>query len=178
MTVHANFWHGGWLRARRLRQLGGPGLVVIDAHMLTSGHVNVDKTGAVLFESFGPDDHLAMRRWSQKFPIELVAVHRTPIIVRRAEHLRTHLTPVEPEVASRIGTIHALGSSRNVDPAAIVYVGDGYRDWEIMLAVGFGIAPPDAWPSTRRQADALTTLPGAKRAAAEALDYIGEALVP
>lgn len=177
--MHANFWHGGWLRARRMRQAGGPKLVVIDLDgVLTDGGLHIDAAGNKLFKSFGPDDHAALKRWRDTFPIEIITSDWQQISVRRAEHMRTHITKVEADAKMRIGAIIAMANERDATADGIVYIGDGYHDWEVMQAVGFGIAPIDAWPATRRTADAVTTLTAGHRAVAEALDYIGERLVP
>jgi 3-deoxy-D-manno-octulosonate 8-phosphate phosphatase (KDO 8-P phosphatase) len=168
---------GGRARARSLRRAGGVGLVVLDVDgVLTDGGLHVDASGTKLYKSFGPDDHDAIKRWKQHYPIDLVTSDWSPVTLARADHMKVNVWHAPAGRLDRVDIISELADADDCGLERVVYVGDGYYDGAVMQAVGFGIAPCDAWPDTIRAADAVTSRGGGKRAVAQALDYIGRTL--
>ena len=64
--------------------------------------------------------------------------------------------------------------SGTVDAATAIYMGDGIFDSYVFPAVGYGIAPSNAFHTTRVRADYVTTATGGDRAVAEACLHILE----
>lgn len=164
----------GYLRAHALRAIGGVQLVIIDVDgTLTDGSLVVGKDGHKQHKVFGPDDSDALHELQTRVRVELVTADTQgfDIVKQRAHHMGLNVTPLNGT------TRHVHLMTFHVPHAQIVYVGDGYYDWMSMKACGFGIAPHDAWPETKRIADAVTSRNGGHRAVAQAADYILRKLV-
>lgn len=161
----------GFLRARALRAAGGATDIVIDVDgCLTPGAQVIGSDGEKPVKVFGLDDLAAIERWRDAVRITFITSDWCKPTQARAESWAVPLIWAPAYAPDRIRTISAhTGNLRRT-----IYIGDGYHDWHVMRAAGFGIAPADAWPRTLRCADAVASRPGGKRAVALALDFAGK----
>lgn len=171
--MRSKFWRG-WQAAHRVKQTGGPGLVVIDMEgTLTDGRVNIGADGRTLYRSFSSEDADALGRWQSQFPIELLSAEYSKMEIIFAEARQVHISKAARNPFDKMGEIETLGKRYSVGWDGIVYIGAGYYDFEIMPSVAFGIATANARDMTRRLAHAVTQRAGGDGAVAEALDYLG-----
>jgi 3-deoxy-D-manno-octulosonate 8-phosphate phosphatase (KDO 8-P phosphatase) len=154
---------------RALRRLGGATDVIIDVDgCLTSGLQLVTMDGLKI-KAFGLDDRAAIEEWQHAVKVTLITSDMSGATIARAKSWNIPLTEAPAQAAKRLLVISKITG----DLRRTVYVGDGYHDVLVLECCGFGIAPADAWPPTARAADAVTTLPGGRRAVAQAMDFTG-----
>ena len=68
--------------------------------------------------------------------------------------------------------LQTLIAERGLNPAEIVYVGNDITDLPVYPLVGFFVAPADAQPSVRRQADLVLKHKGGSGAIRELTDRL------
>lgn len=157
----------GALRVMRARRHKINTIVIDVDGCLTDGKIYVDATGAKLFKRFGPDDHDAIiAAKATGFDVHIVSADRRGWHVSQMRIYQMGCLLTYAPAVDRIAQIE------NLDPGRTVYIGDGWHDRHNMRAVAFGIAPHDAYPATRRAADAVTSRNGGDRAVAQAIDFV------
>lgn len=147
-----------------------PVVFVIDVDgVLTDGAIYSSADGKVM-KRFGPDDNDAISVLQQRLPVHVVSGdHRGfPITERRVrDEMKLPLDLVSP--------LHRTDWLAKRWPLEqIIYMGDGIFDALVLRAVGYGIAPADADPLARSNAQYVTTRSGGNRAVAEACLHILE----
>lgn len=151
-----------------------PKTLVIDVDgVMTTGQFFYSAEGK-MYKVFGPDDSDGLSLVRDKLDIIFVSAdHRGfPISRKRIiDDMGYRLELVS--TAERVEWIH-----KNADPAATIYIGDGFYDYHIFDTVGYGICPADGFYLTRERADFVTSSGGGNRAVAEACVHILETFFP
>lgn len=158
----------GILRAVRARRVGIHTIILDIDGTMTDGSHNIGQQGDKVFKAFGPDDSDAIRlARSHGFEVVMTSADRQAdhIYESRARHIGATFVPTS--AGNR-----AMELDKLYDLTRSVYVADGIFDHWVMKQTAFGIAVNDAWPKTKREADAVTSRPGGKRAAAQAIDFV------
>lgn len=92
------------------------------------------------------------------------------VVQRRARDLRI------PDVLQRVGdkatALRAFAEAQGIPVEHVAFMGDDLNDREAMRIAGLSIAPGDAVPEIRDEADMVTEAPGGRGAAREAVEAI------
>ena len=119
---------------------------------------------------FGPDDHDAILLVKPFISIVVVTGDRKGFaITQRRIETDMKLPLYQVSTFERVAWI-----KEKFDPAETIYMGDGVFDAMVFDAVGYGIAPANAFIKTRDYADFVTEAAGGQGAVAEACWHIME----
>ena len=133
--------------------------------VLTDGAVYWDR--GKIFKKFGPDDNEALQELREVtgMKVRVVSGDRAGVEISRtrAKHMGLEFEYVP--------------SKRRwewfpEDLMKVIYMGDGYHDWQVFKHVAYGVAPADAWFRTRIEANHVTRARGGQRAVAELADWL------
>ncbi|MCB1784292.1 MAG: HAD hydrolase family protein [Alphaproteobacteria bacterium] len=145
-----------------------PSLFILDVDgVMTDGSFTYSEQGKT-HKSFGADDADGLALLSNYMKIRFVSADKRgfPITKKRiAEDMGYPLDCVSS--AERIEWIKSLEEAQNV-----IYMGDGFYDFRIFDAVGYGIAPENALQHTKDKASFVTSRKGGDRAVAQACLHI------
>lgn len=131
--------------------------------VMTDGSLYWDVDGKP-FKAFGPYDSDGLKLLRNYIDIQFVSADEVGFNItasRIRDYLGFPLTVVKEK--NRLEWILAQG-----DPAETIFMGDGPYDAAVIKAVGFGIAPSQAWDSAKYNADYITTRNGGNGAVLEA----------
>lgn len=164
------------MRQRRRWRLLGPRLdqlrlVVLDVDgVLTDGGLWYGPNGE-LFKRFDVRDGLGIRLLQQAgLEVALLSGGMGGATEARARHLgiRHCLVGVKDKPAALARLLEQL----DLEPASTAFVGDDFNDLAVRPCVGLLLAPADAAPPLRRQADAVLERNGGDGAVRELVERI------
>lgn len=155
-------------RAARIRLL----LLDVDG-VLTDGLLWYGPQGEEL-KAFHVRDGLGIRLLRQEgIVVAVLSAKRSPALERRVRDLRVDHALLGRDDKSR--GLDELLAAAGAGPEAVAHVGDDLLDLPVMRRVGLGIAPADAHPMVRREADWVTEAGGGRGAVREVADGLLEA---
>ena len=136
--------------------------------VLTDGqfHYNVD--GKVM-KIFGPDDSDGLSLLRDKLHIHMITGDKRgfPISEKRVNDMKFPI-----DLVSTFERFEWIRERFN--PEETIYMGDGIYDALVFRGVGYGIAPANAFPPAKEEADYVCERRGAEGAVAEACLHIME----
>jgi 3-deoxy-D-manno-octulosonate 8-phosphate phosphatase (KDO 8-P phosphatase) len=136
--------------------------------VFTDGKFHYTSEGKVV-KVYGPDDSDGLSLLRDKMNIEMISGDKRgfPITKKRIEDMKfpVHLVSTFERLEWII---------ERFDPAETVYVGDGIYDALVFRGVGYGIAPANAFPIAKEEADYVCERKGSEGAVAEACLHIME----
>lgn len=143
-------------------------LIVDVDGVLTDGTFWYTEEGKVA-KRFGPDDNEALGLLRKYMDIVIVSGDKRgwDITKSRIDDMGFQLQYV-PGGRKRLDWI-----KERYDPAKVIYIGDGLKDWIVFEGVEFAICTADALEMTQDAADCVLFNDGGHRAVAEAVDVIG-----
>lgn len=134
--------------------------------VLTDGSFYYSARGKIM-KMFGPDDNDALHLIKDIMVIHMVTGDKRGFAItkKRIDDMGFPLTLVSTfERAAWI--------AKNFNPAETIYMGDGIFDALVFDAVGYSLAPANAFLKTKESADFVTKSRGGEGAVAEACFYI------
>jgi 3-deoxy-D-manno-octulosonate 8-phosphate phosphatase (KDO 8-P phosphatase) len=146
-------------------------LLVFDVDgVLTQGEIVYADSGAEA-KAFDVKDGLGIRvAGGAGLQMALMTGRISPVVQRRARDLR--IGEVLQRVGDKAAALRALAAEKGIPLARIAFMGDDLNDQEAMRIAGVGIAPADAVPEIRDEADLVTDAPGGRGAARQAVEAI------
>ena len=151
--------------------MSGIRLLVMDIDgVLTDGSITYDATGNEL-KTFHSHDGLGLRLWLR------MGFQAAVITGRGGEAVRTRMrelgvAPVIEQAKDKGEAIDRLLADLGIPPSAAGYLGDDWPDLPAMRRVGYPMAVADAAEPVRRVARFVTTRPGGRGAAREAIEHL------
>lgn len=146
-----------------------PKNLVIDVDgVMTDGKFYYSKDGKVM-KAFGPDDHDALLLLKPHLSIMFVTGDKKGFDIskkRIADDMKFPLTLVS--TFERIDWIKEQG----LNPKETIYIGDGIFDAMVFKEVMYGIAPANAFHTTKKASSYVTKSSGGDSAVAEACVHI------
>jgi len=136
--------------------------------VLTDGRFYYTSEGKVM-KAFGPDDHDALLLVREHLAVHIVTGDKKGFDIskkRIADHMKFPLDLVS--TFQRVSWMKDNG----FDPKETIYMGDGIFDAMVFDAVAYGIAPANAFYTTKKKADFVTKSAGGDSAVAEACVHI------
>lgn len=138
--------------------------------VMTDGRFYYTVEGKVA-KAFGPDDHDALLLLKQHVSICFVTGDRKGFEITKKRIVDDMKFPLE--LASTFERIKWM-KGNGFEPRETIYMGDGIFDAMIFNEVAYGIAPANAFYTTREKADFVTKSVGGDSAVAEACLHILE----
>lgn len=146
-----------------------PKYFVLDVDgVLTDGTYYYTTDGKVM-KKFGPDDNDALCLLKKYLQIHFISGDKRgfPVTKKRVEDMKF---PID-----QVSTFERINWIKNrFNPAETIYMGDGIFDARVFDAVGYGIAPANAFYTTKEKAHFVTPSRGGDSAVAEACLHILE----
>lgn len=144
---------------------------VIDVDgVMTDGQYYYTSDGKFM-KAFGPDDHDALLLLKPYISIQFVTGDKKGFAISKKRIVDDMKMPLESvSTFDRVAWMQTQG----LDLQQTIYMGDGIFDAMVFDAVGYGIAPANAFPTTREKARFVTTCTGGRSAVAEACIHILE----
>lgn len=143
-------------------------LFVLDVDgVMTDGKFIYSKEGKVT-KTFGPDDSDGLSLLSEFIQIRFVSADGRGFEIskkRIKDDMGYEIDLISSE--DRVEWIGSLG-----DIQKIIYMGDGFNDYKVFNAVGYGICPHNSLEHVKNKADFITQNSGANRAVAQACIHI------
>lgn len=132
--------------------------------VMTNGMLYWDANGNKPFKAFGSYDTDGLKFLTNYIDIEFISADTIGFDVT-ASRLRDYLGfPLAiVKEADRLAYVQSRGPVGET-----IFMGDGPHDAAVIRAVGFGIAPAQAYITARRAADYVTASPGGSGAVMEA----------
>ena len=145
-----------------------PRIFILDVDgVLTTGHFIYTTEGKAM-KIFGPDDNDALSLLANHLKIHFVTGDRKGFAISQKRIVHDMNYPLD-----LVSTIRRIDWIRDrFNPSQVIYMGDGIFDHYVMTNVGYSIAPSNADPVAKAQADFVTTRSGGNRAVAEACLHI------
>ncbi len=146
-------------------------LLVLDVDgVLTAGEIIYTDTG-VEAKAFDVKDGLGIRVASDAgLKVALMTGRISQVVQRRARDLR--IADVLQRVGDKAAALSQYAADKGVPLERVAFMGDDLNDREAMRKAGMAIAPADAAPEIRREADLVTDARGGRGAAREALEAV------
>lgn len=146
-------------------------LLVLDVDgVLTAGEIIYTDTGAEA-KVFDVKDGLGIRVASDSgMTVALMTGRISQAVQRRARDLR--IADVLQRVGDKAAALSQYAADKGVPLERAAFMGDDLNDLEAMRTAGMAIAPADAAPEIRREADLVTDARGGRGAAREALEVM------
>ncbi len=143
---------------------------VIDVDgVMTDGQFHVSSEGKVM-KIFGPDDHDALLLLKPFINIIFVTGDKKGFPITRKRIEEEMKFPLEI-----VSTFERVAWIKNhFNPKETIYMGDGIFDAMVFKAVGYSIAPQNAFSKIKEHADFVTPSKGGESAVAEACFHIAE----
>lgn len=138
--------------------------------VLTDGRYYYTTEGKVM-KQFGPDDHDALLLLKEHVDIHFVTGDRKGFAITEKRVLHDMKFPLD--LVSTFERVQWL-LDKGFDLESTIYMGDGIFDAAVFSAVGYGIAPKNAFYTTLQHADFVTSSEGGNSAVAEACIHILE----
>ena len=138
--------------------------------VLTDGRFYYSAEGKVM-KAFGPDDHDALLLLKPHLNIHFVTGDRKGFEISKKRISEDMKFPLE--LVSTFERTKWM-QDQGFDPAETIYMGDGIFDAMVFDTVAYGIAPANAFFTTKAKAHFVTTSVGGDSAVAEACLHILE----
>lgn len=106
-------------------------------------------------------------------PILVLSTERNPIVRARCEKLRLECIN---DVPDKLPVLREWLANKQIDPAAVVYVGNDVNDLSCMSEVGCPVAVADAYPQVKAVARIVLSAAGGKGAVRELTELVVAAL--
>lgn len=153
------------------RQLADLRLVAFDVDgVLTDGRLYYSAEGEAL-KVFHVRDGVGMKLLSdQGIAVAVVSAKDSPMLARRISDLG--IAHYFPGTADKQQCLVELCQALSIPAAQAAFVGDDMVDLKVMSWCGLGMAPADAYPAVRDQADLALTSKGGEGVAREVADLI------
>lgn len=151
------------------KQLCIPSNFILDVDgVLTNGQSHYTADGKVM-KVFGANDSEALTYMKNYLQIHIISADKKgmPITKKRVEDMGFEL-----EFVSSPNRL--IWMEKNFDLSKTIYMGDGIYDILVFSKVAYGIAPANAFYTTKKRADFVTPSKGAESAVAEACLHILE----
>ena len=147
-----------------------PKIFVLDVDgVLTTGHFLYSAEGKAL-KIFGPDDNDGLSFVNEFVKIHFVTGDRKGFDISHKRIVSDMNYPLD--LVSTIRRIDWI--KERFTPEEVIYMGDGIFDHYVMNEVGYSIAPANADPLAKANANYVTQRSGGDRAVAEACLHILE----
>jgi len=148
-----------------------PKNLIIDVDgVMTDGRFYYSKDGKVM-KAFGPDDHDALLLLKPHLNIIFVTGDRKGFDISKKRIADDMKFPLE--LVSTFERIHWI-KEQGLNPNETIYIGDGIFDAMVFKEVMYGIAPANAFHTTKSVANFVTKSGGGDSAVAEACVHILE----
>ena len=136
--------------------------------VLTDGRFYYTAEGKVM-KAFGPDDHDALLLLKPHLNIVMVTGDRKGFAISKKRIAEDMKFPLE--LVSTFERVEWMEES-GYDPKETIYMGDGIFDAMVFDKVAYGIAPANAFHTTKKHADFVTASVGGDSAVAEACVHL------
>jgi 3-deoxy-D-manno-octulosonate 8-phosphate phosphatase (KDO 8-P phosphatase) len=136
--------------------------------VLTDGRFYYTAEGKAM-KAFGPDDHDALLLLKEHMRICMVTGDRKGFAISKRRIADDMKFPLE--LVSTLERVAWLNDN-GYKPEETIYMGDGIFDAMVFDEVAYGIAPANAFHTTKRKADFVTKSVGGDSAVAEACVHI------
>lgn len=146
-------------------------LVVMDFDgVLTDNRVWVDETGKESVAAYRSDS-LGLRILRQRTGIEslVLSLETNPVVSARCKKMNV---PVLQGIHNKDEVLKQYLEEKGISPSEVVYIGNDVNDLVCFGVVGCAIAPSDAEPEVRKQADMILTRRGGHGAVRELCDIL------
>jgi 3-deoxy-D-manno-octulosonate 8-phosphate phosphatase (KDO 8-P phosphatase) len=146
-------------------------LIVFDVDgVLTQGEIIYTDDGTEA-KSFNVKDGLGLRvAAAAGLKLAIMTGRASRVVERRARDLRVQA--VLERVGDKAEALRKLAAEQGVPFEKIAFMGDDLNDREAMRLAGASIAPADAVDEIKEIADLVTTRPGGRGAAREAVEAV------
>jgi len=145
-----------------------PSCFVLDVDgVLNTGQYLYSSEGKC-FKVFGADDHDGLLLLKPYLPIRFVSGDRKGFAISECRVARD--MKMQLDLVSTIHRVHWL--REQMDPASVIYMGDGIFDHYVFAHVGYSIAPANGHPFARERADFVTQARAGHGAVAEACLHV------
>lgn len=138
--------------------------------VMTDGKLVIDVNGNEL-RSFSVRDGLGIKMAQQSgIGFAIVSGRESPVVRSRAVDLR--IEEIHLGVHRKADCLREILERRGIDPSATCFIGDDVIDIPAMRLAGLGVAPADADPAARAEADFVTKAIGGHGVVREMVDLI------
>ena len=145
-----------------------PKIFLLDVDgVMTTGHFIYSENGKML-KIFGPDDNDGLSLVASYLDIRFVTGDKRGFKISQKRIVED--MGYDLDLVSTIKRIDWI--KKKFTPEEVIYMGDGIFDHYVMKEVGYGIAPSNANPLCKNEADYITKNTGGDRAVAEACLHI------
>ncbi len=138
--------------------------------VMTDGRFYYTAEGKVM-KAFGADDHDGLILLKQFMDITFITGDRKGFEITKKRIAEDMKFPLE--LVSTLGRVEWM-INRGYNPEECVYMGDGIYDAMVFNQVGYGIAPANAFFTTKKHANFVTQSSGGYGAVAEACIHLME----
>ena len=153
------------------KSLQKPKHLIIDVDgVMTDGKFYYTEEGKAM-KAFGPDDHDALLLLKEHMDVRMVTGDRKGFAITKKRIADDMKFPLD--LVSTIERAQWM-ESQGFSLAEVVYIGDGIFDALVFDKVGYGIAPENAFRTTKEHADFVTESRGGDSAVAEACLHLLE----
>lgn len=149
-------------------------LLVLDVDgVLTPGEIVYTDAGEEA-KVFDVKDGLGIRVAGEAgLQVALMTGRTSQIVQRRARDLR--ISDVLQRVGDKAAALEKVAAEKGIPVERVAFMGDDFNDREAMRVAGVSIAPADAAPEIREEAELVTDAAGGRGAAREAVEAILQA---
>jgi 3-deoxy-D-manno-octulosonate 8-phosphate phosphatase (KDO 8-P phosphatase) len=138
--------------------------------VLTQGDIIYTDTGEEA-KAFNVKDGLGIRVAAEAgLRLVLITGRASSMVQRRARDL--HITDFLQRIGDKASALRAFAEHEGIPLEQTAFVGDDVNDREAMRICGVSIAPADAVPEIREQADLVTEARAGRGAARQAIEAI------
>ncbi|HCK40691.1 MAG: phenylphosphate carboxylase subunit delta [Planctomycetaceae bacterium] len=138
--------------------------------VLTDGRVIIDNRG-IESKQFHIRDGQGIRLWQQSGGCWGIVTGRSSQVVKlRAAELDIDI--VRQGVSDKLQVVRSLCEEMEYDLSQVCFVGDDLPDWQVIQAVGLGVAVADAAEELLSSADYVTSLDGGSGAIRELVEVL------
>lgn len=138
--------------------------------VLTEGAVIYSDAGEEL-KAFDVKDGLGLRVAAEAgLQVALMTGRVSSVVQRRARDL--HIGDVLQRIGDKAAALRALAAEKQLSLEQVAFMGDDLNDGEAMRIAGVSMAPADAVPEIRAQADLVTDALGGRGAVRQAVEAI------
>ncbi|MDH3626220.1 MAG: HAD hydrolase family protein [Acidobacteriota bacterium] len=152
-------------------QIGRVRWIVLDVDgVMTDGKLVIDSAGGEI-RSFSVRDGLGIKIAQHAgIGFAIISGRDSPVVKSRAIEL--HIDEIHLGVHRKADCLREILERRQIEPAAACYIGDDVIDIPAMRLAGLGVAPSDADPAARAEADFVTETAGGHGVVREMVDMI------
>jgi 3-deoxy-D-manno-octulosonate 8-phosphate phosphatase (KDO 8-P phosphatase) len=146
-------------------------LLLLDVDgVLTDGSVVFTDAGQEI-KAFHVRDGSGIKYWRRSGKrVAILSGRTSPVVTRRAAELGIDL--VVQGADNKLLALARMLSDAGLRPDQVCAVGDDLPDLPVLTHCGLAVAVADAVPELKESADLVTTLPGGRGAAREAIEWL------